>query len=1045
MKRSHRPVRILAPYLTKESKALGIAALATILVTAAQLAGPVPLALVVDRLFEKSRGPGGFELTTADLWLLAGVAGLVIGISLVTAFASYLSDISLARAGERIVHELRVATHIHLQRLSLRFHSRRHTGDLVTRLTGDVNAVGALFSESLGTVASAVLLLAGMIVVSALIDPVLALVAFAVTPLLAFTTFYARKRLKLASRQARTREGEIASLTAESFAAIREVKAFGSEPYEHKRLSRKSEERLRAGYDASRIESRFARVTELIGAVGVASVLVVGVVRVARGAVTPGELVIMYSYTRKTQRPLRDIARQAGRIARSMARAERITEILATDDMLEDRPGAHDGPPARGELELESVSFSYEPDRRALENVSLRVEAGTKLALLGRSGAGKSTVAALVARFYDPASGRVCLDGRDLRDCSLAWIRRQVGLVLQDTVLFSGTVAENIAYGIDARQEEIEATAKAAGAHGFISQLPEGYQTALGPRGIGLSGGQRQRIAIARTLLRDPAILVLDEPTTGLDAESEAQVLDGLSSLMRGRTTIIISHSPRLLESADRSVSIENGRLVRDERRDAELADLGKSLLRRFAAKLHAPAEPSRRAPVPADAALPRLPTLLDPDAMAPFLHRSLGPDAPFPDVRVHYLRYKPGTNIVVRYDVGLDGGWFDASAMIKARPFLDRRATNPQNVALARLVDGRSPAPMPLHYAPELDALIQWFPLDLELPALAEPPERLLEELAAAGAPIEGTDGDVSTLAYKPRRRAVLRVGEHVLKIYAKEEEFACAAAGLRASGAVRDVRTPRMQGALPGRLVTLQSLIRGSRPSQPGDIALEAGALLRELHSSPVPGLASESRPRMLSTAESSAKRVVAMLPVLRGRLGELLPDPNEAEDLVLAAAEPRHQLSSAAASAQLVAAIRPDLQPRVQRLLAELEDTAPPVDGLVPSHGDFNARQLLVTQDRVGVAVVDFDAMCLAPAALDLATYAGYVVLGGNDDLDEAYDLLEELLDGYGADPLGLSWYLATCILRRSPRPFRYLDEHWPERVEGMVLAAETVVGR
>jgi Ser/Thr protein kinase RdoA (MazF antagonist) len=262
----------------------------------------------------------------------------------------------------------------------------------------------------------------------------------------------------------------------------------------------------------------------------------------------------------------------------------------------------------------------------------------------------------------------------------------------------------------------------------------------------------------------------------------------------------------------------------------------------------------------------------------------------------------------------------------------------------------------------------------------------------------VEGTDGDVSTLAYKPRRRAVLRVAENVLKIYAKEEEFAHAAAGLRASGPLRGVRTPRMEGELPGRLVTLQSFIHGSRPSQPRDIALEAGELLHDLH---------------------------------------------DAEVAALPAAEPRHQLAAAAASAQLVAAIRPELRRRTERVLGELEYTAPPVDGLVPSHGDFNARQLLATED--GLAAVDFDAMCLAPPALDPATYAAYLVLGGENDLDEADEVLEELLAGYGDHPLGVSWYLATCILRRSPRPFRYLDEHWPERVEGMVRAAEALVGR
>jgi ATP-binding cassette, subfamily B, bacterial len=1044
MTRTNRPVRILAPFLRKEWRAFGVATLATLLITAAELASPVPLALVVDHLFEKAGIADGFELTSGDLWLLAGVAALVVGITLVAAVASYVRDVSLARAGERIVHELRVATHVHLQRLSLRFHSRRHTGDLVTRVTGDVNAVGSLFSESLATVASAVLLLTGMLVVSILIDPVLALVAFAITPLLALTTFHARRRLKLASREARTREGEIASLTAESFAAIREVKAFGSEPYEHTRLQQKSEERLRAGYDVTRIESRFARVLDVISAFGVAAVLVVGVLRVAQGALGPGELVVIVSYTKKTQRPLRDIARQAGRIARSMARAERITEILAADDVLEERPNAYAGPRASGEVELDGVSFSYEHERRALENVSLRVEAGTKLALVGESGAGKSTVAALVARFYDPGTGRVLLDGRDLRDCSLGWLRRQVSLVLQDTVLFSGTVAENIAYGVEASPDEIEAAAKAAGAHAFVSQLPEGYETELGPRGIGLSGGQRQRIAIARTLLRDPAVLVLDEPTTGLDAESEAQVLDGLSSLMRGRTTIIISHSPRLLEHADRVVSIADGRLVPEDAPDGdlELAVLARSLLRTIADRVLGPADGSRRAPVPADEALPHLPVVLDPDAMAPFLQRSLGPDAPAPDVRVHYLRYKPGTNIVVRYDVGLDGRWHDACAMITARRYLARRAAKPHNVALAELVDGRSPAPMPLRYEPEIDALIHWFPLDLELPALAEPPDRLLEELAEAGAPVEDVDGDVSTLAYKPRRRAVLRVGEHVLKIYAKEEEYAGAAVGLRVSSALPGIRTARLEGRLPSRLVTLQTLLSGFRPSLPGDVAFEAGELLRELHSS-VPDGDGARALAPTEAAEESARHVASLMPTLPGRVPHELVRDLQPSDAGLWTAEPRHQLAAAAASAELVGAIRPELRPRLHRLLRELEESTPAVDAFVPTHGDFNARQLLVTDG--GLAVVDFDAMCLAPAALDLATYGAYLVLGGDDDLDGASEVLDDLLEGYGDHPLGLSWYLASCILRRSPRPFRYLDEHWPERVEGMVRSAETVVGR
>src|ERR687891_62747 len=265
-----------------------------------------------------------------------------------------LSTVLLTRASERIVHELRLATHTHLQRLSLIFHARRPTGDLVTRVTGDVNAVGGLFAESLATVLSSVLLLVGMLVVSVIIDPVLALVAFAVTPILGLASFQARKKLRDASRRARAREGEIASLTAESFAAIREVKAFGSEPYEHGRLRLKSEERLRAGYDLARIQGRFARVVDVIGSLGTAAVLVVGVFRVSSGAIGPGELVVMVSYAGKVYRPLRDIARQVSRVSRAMARAERITEILSADDVLEERPNAYDGPRARGALELDS-------------------------------------------------------------------------------------------------------------------------------------------------------------------------------------------------------------------------------------------------------------------------------------------------------------------------------------------------------------------------------------------------------------------------------------------------------------------------------------------------------------------------------------------------------------------------------------------------------------------------------------------------------------------------------------------------------------------
>ena len=400
------------------------------------------------------------------------------------------------------------------------------------------------------------------------------------------------------------------------------------------------------------------------------------------------------------------------------------------------------------------------------------------------------------------------------------------------------------------------------------------------------------------------------------------------------------------------------------------------------------------RIPTPVDPALPRLPVLLAAEAMVPFLQRSLGPDAPSPDVRVHHVRYLPGKKVSVRYDVGLNGRRHDAVAMIAARGYLARRAAKPENVALARLVHGRSPAATPLHYEPELDALIHWYPLDLALPALAEPPDRLLHELEAAGMSLGEVGGEPETLAYMPRRRAVLRVGQHVLKLYAKPEEFAAAVAGLRAIAGLRGVPTAGLEGHLPSRLITVQPLLRGWEPPRPADVARDAGELLRELQ---------RASPSITS------------------------PD-----------ARPSHQLAVAETSATYLAALLPALGNRLQTLLRKLDATVPPIDRLVPSHGDFCARQLLVTPE--GLAVVDWDAIRRAPAALDPASYVAHLVSGKPDDLEDALEALEALLEGYGSRPLGLSWYLATCILRHSRYPFRYFDEHWPERIEGMIAAAE-----
>ena len=554
-------MRLLRSHARRHWGALAGAAASTIALTAAQLAAPWPLKLAIDELVT-DRGTH-FDLSREDFSLLLGLTALVLGIAVVDALASFYSDFWLNRSGEQIVHDLRTATYEHLQRLSLAFHSSRPTGDLVARVTGDVNAVGELFTQTLGTLASSSLVLVGMFAVTFWIDPLLAFVAFLVTPLLLVTTMHYQKRIRQMARQQRAKEGEIASLATEALSAMQVIKAFGTERFEHDRVQRRSAERLKVGVESSRVEGQFGALVDVLGAVATALVLGLGVLSVADGRITPGDLVVVVAYTNKLYKPLKDIAKQASRAARALARLERIAEILSSDMMLTD--GTHASAPdhrADGTLELDYVFFRYTGERSALEGVTLHVPSGSRLALVGESGAGKSTVGALVARFYDPLHGSVRIDGRDAREWPLRWVRDQVGVLLQDTILFSGSVRDNIAYGTDADLADVEEAARAAGALSFIEALPHGFDTLLGPGGLGLSGGQRQRIGIARVLLRDPPVLVLDEPTKGLDAESEAQVMAGLNRLIVGRTTILITHSMALARNADRVAVMADGRVV---------------------------------------------------------------------------------------------------------------------------------------------------------------------------------------------------------------------------------------------------------------------------------------------------------------------------------------------------------------------------------------------------------------------------------------------------------------------------------------------------
>jgi ATP-binding cassette subfamily B protein len=956
--------RALQPYIRRQWKALAGASAATGALTAADLAKPWPLAIVVDQLLVRD---APFALDGGDWRMLAGVALLVLLIALSEAAALYFSNLWLQTAGERISHELRIAVYDHLQRLSLAFHQQRQKGDLLTRVTGDVNAMGDLFAQQLGAITQALLLSLGMTVVLLVLDPVLALVSLATTPaLLAISSIY-RRRVRSTARVRRAHEGRIASMAGEALSAMAVVKAFGSERIEADRVRAGSEQRMAVGVDIARLQAGFDGLVGAVRAVGTALVIAVGVMRVAAGALSPGELLVFVSYTRKAYSPLKSLARETTKVAATMAKAERVAEILAADDVLEERPGAHRGGRAAGDVALERVSFAYEPSRPVLHDVSLTIPAGRCVALVGPSGAGKSTLGALVARFHDPTAGRVLIDGRDARDCALDWLRAQVTMLLQDTVLFTGTVRENIAYGSDASDDEIAAAARAAVAHAFICELPDGYDTELGPQGVGLSGGQRQRIGIARTLLRDPPILLLDEPTTALDAAAEAQLLDGLKTLMRGRTTILVSHSPRLTRLADRVVRLDRGRVV------------------------------ARRRAL--DPALPQLERMLDADAMAEVLDRSL--EASLGEVTVSRVVYKPGELVAVHYraDVG------DAVATCIAGVDLAERARRPQYAERARRIDGRSPASNPLWYDDDLGTLVTWLPFDPRLPALGETTADLARGLAAGGdessrrlaARLAVRDvGEPILIGYKPRGRAVLRLDGFVLKAYGRERQFEAALAGLRAA---QDgpLPTPAFAGAVPELRLTAQERIEGRVAGEAAEVAAEAGAMAATLQ---------------------------------RAGLSPAV------------AAPPEKLLDAALRKAELVETVMPELADRLDGLVRRLGDSLPAGLPLVPAHGDFHVDQLLVRESEI--AVVDFDGLCVAAPALDLATYAADVVRGRPADHERVQAVLEPLLEGYGGRPEALDWHLAAAVLARAAHPFQRQVTGWQQRVEATVAVAEASLG-
>jgi ABC-type multidrug transport system fused ATPase/permease subunit len=462
-----------------------------------------------------------------------------------------------------VIATIRQKLYSHIQRLSHSFHDTRQSGDLFTRLTGDINMMRDLLVNAAIYTSDRTLVVIGMIAIMLWMDWRLTLVALAILPLLGLTVQRSSEQIRGASHKQRQRESRLANVMTEKLSAISVVQAFAREAYEDELFSRRNKGSVRAGLRATKLEAKLNLRVQVILGLGTAAVLSIGVTHVQAAALTPGDLLVFTAYLAMLYKPIRRLAGLTSRVAKATVCAERIAAILATEPEIKDAKTAMLAPRFRGEIVFEDVAFGYTSKLPVLQRTHFRIAPGERVVVLGESGSGKTTIASLLLRFYDPTRGRVLIDGRDIREYTIASLRAQIAVVLQESVLFHTTIRDNIAYGkLDASQHEIEAAARAANIHDFILSLPDGYDALVGERGATLSGGQQQRLAIARATIQDAPIVILDEPLAGLDVANQAKVRAALERLTADRTCLTITHQLELATYADRVLQVVDGTVL---------------------------------------------------------------------------------------------------------------------------------------------------------------------------------------------------------------------------------------------------------------------------------------------------------------------------------------------------------------------------------------------------------------------------------------------------------------------------------------------------
>lgn len=543
----------LSNYIKPYTKEFITGLICLILMNIANLTLPWVIKVAVDYILSKGH-----------VNLLNTLVGGALFVMLLKGIFYYGQKYLLTFAIQRMIVDLRNEAFENLQYLSLSFHEKNRTGDSISRLINDINVIRDTVVMAFTGLMGHLLMISGILVMMFYINWRLALISILIFPGMAYAMNKFGAKMRTISRQVQMKAADITAILQESLLAIRVVKAFTREEYEIERFAQENQRNFDVTMKAAQIEATLPPIVEFLAAAALLVIVWYGGHQVITGALSLSEFLAFMIYLGMASNPINGISVVGTALSRSAPSLERIFEIIDADDREEDSPGAYTLPPIQGRVEFRDVSFSYNgSDKKALEGLSLIAEPGEVIALVGPSGAGKTTMANLILRFYDPTSGGVYVDGHDLKEVSLKSFRKQVAIVPQETILFSGTIADNIAYGKDhATYDEIVQAAKSANAHDFIEALPEGYYTCIGEGGIGLSGGQKQRISIARALLRAPRILILDEATSALDVESEYLVKEALDRLMTERTTFIIAHRLSTIQNATRIAVLDRGELV---------------------------------------------------------------------------------------------------------------------------------------------------------------------------------------------------------------------------------------------------------------------------------------------------------------------------------------------------------------------------------------------------------------------------------------------------------------------------------------------------